>query len=255
MKLIPGAIAFSIVMTANAAGGVSEVIEREQNISAQTPPVGTLEWRDAIRLDGYDSRRSVLQQELMGASTIPRLLATLAEAGYAITAVNERSADYHEYEVVKGDDSFELHVELKDASTIRGIDVTSNLWPAEETARATGSPDYQARDLIEIENAGPLWSDQEKMLLWSEERERLGELMPAGKAVQTYLETLEGQGYRVTAVNDVEADQIELEVVKQGESFEVHMDKDPQSSVVREVSVVPNIWHADATERAMAEGK
>lgn len=54
-----------------------------------------------------------------------------------MTAVNDREKDYVEYEIVKGENSYEVQIDL-DSKTGMGskINVTSNLWEAEATERA-----------------------------------------------------------------------------------------------------------------------
>jgi len=58
--------------------------------------------------------------------------------GYKVTAVNDRDKDYVEYEIAKGENSYEVQIDL-DAKTgmAKKIDVTSNLWEADATDRAT----------------------------------------------------------------------------------------------------------------------
>ena len=62
----------------------------------------------------------------------------LEALGYKVTAVNDREKDYVEYEIAKGENSYEVQIDL-DARTGMGkkIDVTSNLWEADATDRAT----------------------------------------------------------------------------------------------------------------------
>jgi opacity protein-like surface antigen len=58
--------------------------------------------------------------------------------GYKVTAVNDRERDYVEYEIVKGENSYEVQIDLDPRTGMaREIDVTSNLWEAEATDRAT----------------------------------------------------------------------------------------------------------------------
>ena len=64
--------------------------------------------------------------------------AKLERLGYKVTAVNEREKDHVEYEIAKGDNSYEVQIDL-DTRTGKAskIDVTSNLWEDEATDRAT----------------------------------------------------------------------------------------------------------------------
>jgi opacity protein-like surface antigen len=58
--------------------------------------------------------------------------------GYKVTAVNDREKDYVEYEIVKGENSYEVQIDLDTRTGMaREIDVTSNLWQADATDRAT----------------------------------------------------------------------------------------------------------------------
>jgi hypothetical protein len=51
--------------------------------------------------------------------------------------VNYDKPDYVEYEVVKGDQSYEVQIDLdKNSGRAKKIDVTTNMWQAEATERA-----------------------------------------------------------------------------------------------------------------------
>ncbi|MDP1534842.1 MAG: hypothetical protein Q8N44_20195 [Rubrivivax sp.] len=62
----------------------------------------------------------------------------IEQQGYKITAVNDREKDYVEYEIAKGENSYEVQIDI-DPKTGMGkkIDVTSNLWEADTTDKAT----------------------------------------------------------------------------------------------------------------------
>jgi len=58
--------------------------------------------------------------------------------GYKVTAVNDRERDYVEFEIVKGENSYEVQIDLDPRTGMaKEIDVTSNLWEADATERAT----------------------------------------------------------------------------------------------------------------------
>lgn len=62
----------------------------------------------------------------------------IEQMGYKITAVNENKKDYVEYEIAKGDNSYEVQINLDPKTRMaKEIDVTNNLWEAEATDRAT----------------------------------------------------------------------------------------------------------------------
>ena len=62
----------------------------------------------------------------------------LESMGYKVTAVNDREKDYIEYEIAKGENSYEVQIDLdKSTGMAKKVDVTSNLWEAESTDKAT----------------------------------------------------------------------------------------------------------------------
>lgn len=61
----------------------------------------------------------------------------LGNLGYRITAVNQDKRDYVEYEVVKGSNTYEVQIDLDEATgKAKKIDVTTNMWRAEATEQA-----------------------------------------------------------------------------------------------------------------------
>jgi hypothetical protein len=57
--------------------------------------------------------------------------------GYKITSVNADKPDYVEYEIVKGNDTYEVQIDFdKNSNKAIKVDVTSNLWQAEATDKA-----------------------------------------------------------------------------------------------------------------------
>ncbi len=81
--------------------------------------------KEAIeKLLGVDKPKGFYRQEL-------------EKAGYRVTAVNADRPDYLEYEVVKGDNSYEVQIGLdRRTQTARDLDVTTNLWQADTTDKA-----------------------------------------------------------------------------------------------------------------------
>lgn len=60
----------------------------------------------------------------------------LEQLGYQVTAVNYDDEDYVEYEIVKGDSSYEVQIDLDDDRRATDIAVVANAWEAAETAAA-----------------------------------------------------------------------------------------------------------------------
>jgi len=61
----------------------------------------------------------------------------LKQLGYTVTATNDREADYLEYEVVKGNRTYEVQVDFDGASRMSNkVDVEANMWNADATDKA-----------------------------------------------------------------------------------------------------------------------
>jgi hypothetical protein len=58
----------------------------------------------------------------------------MENAGYEVTSINYERDDYVEYEVVKGEDSYEVQLELdSESGKVDSVEITSNPWPASST--------------------------------------------------------------------------------------------------------------------------
>ena len=58
----------------------------------------------------------------------------LAESGYEVTAVNYDDEDYREYEIVRGEESYEVQLEIDASSgTVATVTVATNPWKATPT--------------------------------------------------------------------------------------------------------------------------
>lgn len=60
----------------------------------------------------------------------------LEQLGYRVTSVNYEDEDYVEYEVVKGEETYEIQIDLDQERRATKIEVTTNAWVATETAAA-----------------------------------------------------------------------------------------------------------------------
>jgi hypothetical protein len=92
---------------------------------------------DRRYMRAWTDEKERLEKALAPNQTVAAYKNTIERMGYKITAVNDRESDYVEYEILKGDNSYEVQIGL-DPKTRMGkeIDVTSNVWDAEGTERA-----------------------------------------------------------------------------------------------------------------------
>jgi hypothetical protein len=71
----------------------------------------------------------------------------LEKMGWKITSVNQDKSDYVEYEIVKGDQTYEVQIDFdKNSHKATKADVAANMWRAEATKRAMqqAKPDTRA---------------------------------------------------------------------------------------------------------------
>jgi len=90
---------------------------------------------DRARMKGWTGEKERLEQALAAGQDKGFYEQQLKKLGYQVTSVNDREKDYLEYEVVKGDNSYEVQIDLNGGKA-KKVDVTTNLWQSEATERA-----------------------------------------------------------------------------------------------------------------------
>lgn len=175
----------------------------------------------------------------------------LQKLGYKVTAVNYDKPDYVEYEVVKGDRSYEVQIDFDKGGKASKVDVATNMWKADSTKQA-----LQGREVRDTKGAAR-FSDRDRRADWGKGKEALERSLKTGQDKAFYRKELEKQGYKVTSVNYDKPDYAEYEVVKGDQSYEVQIDFDKDSKKASKIDVTTNMWQAEATERALegARGK
>jgi len=94
-------------------------------------------YSDRDRSKAYHSEKDRLEKALRVGEGKDFYKQELEKMGYKVTSVNKDKADYAEYEIVKGTDTYEVQVDF-DAKTAKAkkVDVTANAWKHEATERA-----------------------------------------------------------------------------------------------------------------------
>lgn len=194
--------------------------------------------------------REALEKKLRSGKNRADYERILKGEGYRIAAINEDKNDSREYEVVKGADSYEVQIDFKDGAAMASeIAVQPNVWRAEATERMLEDPGYRHTAPLVADTQGR-YSDRRLMERWTDEKDRLEKALPDDLKASEYRSKLEDMGYKVTAVNDREKDEVEYEIVKGDNSYEVRIDLDPATGMARDVEVASNWWEAEATDRA-----
>jgi len=172
----------------------------------------------------------------------------LEKAGYWITAVNKDTADRLEYEIVKGDKSYEVQIDL-DKGLATKVDVTTNLWKAPTTRAALTDKRYTYRYPATVTSGADRVRDSVRQKTWLDEKGRMEASLGTGHDRAYYKSALQKMGYKVTSVNESDPKNLEYEVVKGDSSYEVQIDFDEAGKSTR-VGVSSNVWESADTEKA-----
>lgn len=210
-------------------------------------------YSDRERMKSWSGEKEKLEQTLKVGASKADYRKILADNGYTITAINKDTADYVEYEVVKGDHSYEVQIDL-DKKTSMGskVDVDRNQWRADATKEAMRSG--KAVTASKRLTNGEAYSDRANNKGWTDQKEKLENGLAPGKDLAFYTGELKKMGYQITSTNDKEKNYVEFEVVKGRDSYEVQIDLD-DAGKAQKVDVTSNLWQADATEKALGQKK
>jgi uncharacterized protein YmfQ (DUF2313 family) len=177
----------------------------------------------------------------------------LEKMGWSITAVNYDKPDYVEYEIVKGDDSYEVQIDFdKNSRKASKVDVASNIWKTDATENALknrGKVAYPSRTTANPER----YSDRDRMKTSKDSADKLEQALKTGEEKAFYRRELEKKGWKITSVNYDKPDYVEYEIVKGDDSYEVQIDFDKNSRKASKVDVAMNAWKTDATKQALKQ--
>jgi len=177
----------------------------------------------------------------------------LEKMGWSITSVNYDKPDYVEYEIVKGDQSYEVQIDIdKNSHKATKVDVATNVWKTDATKQALKNGkkvDYPSRT-----TSNPTqYSERDRMKSSKNQKERLEQALKTGEEKAFYRRELEKAGWKITSVNYDKPDYVEYEVVKNDSTYEVQIDFDKNSHKATKVDVATNAWKAEATENALKQ--
>ena len=178
----------------------------------------------------------------------------LEKMGWQITSVNYDKPDYVEYEIVKGNDSYEVQIDMdKNSHKATKVDVALNAWKTDATDKALshrGKPGvYPNRTTTNPER----YSDRDRMKTSKNSADKLEQALKTGEEKAFYRRELEKMGWQITSVNYDKPDYVEYEIVKGDDSYEVQIDMDKNSHKASKVDVALNAWKTDATKQALKQ--
>jgi len=199
----------------------------------------------------YDDEEQKLEQSLKAGQDKNFYRRELEKMGYQITSVNYDKPDYAEYEIVKGNNSFEAQIDFDKNGKATKVDIAPNLWRTDSTKAALRGKKVSApKGAI----ANPdRYSDRDRRKAYVSEEEKLEKTLKTGETKQSYRSQLEKMGYKITSVNTDKPDYVEYEIVKGNDTYEVQIDFDKNSGKATKLDVTSNLWQADATDKALSQ--
>ena len=246
------AIAGSALLATGVAHGAAHTEKSTAGVGipATAAPSTRMTDREMAKSDYMKADREQLQQKLRAGKNRADYQKILKDNGYRVSAINEDTKDYVEYEVVKGGSSFEVQMDFdKGATQATKVEVANNMWRAEGTERMMKDEKYMPTTALAVDPKSRS-SDRRYMKSWTDEKDRLEKAMPMNLKAADYRSKIEGMGYKVTAVNDREKDYVEYEIVKGENSYEVQINLDSKTGMASKIDVTSNLWEAEATDRA-----
>ena len=209
-------------------------------------------YSDRDQRKGYDDEEQKLEQALKAGQDKNFYRRELEKMGYQITSVNYDKPDYVEFEIVKGNNSYEAQIDFdKNSGKATKIDVAPNLWRTDATKAALQGKkvDYPKGTIANPDR----YSDRDRRKAYNSEEEKLEKTLKTGETKQHYRSQIEKMGYKVTSVNADRPDYVEYEIVKGDDTYEVQIDFDKNSSKATKVDVTSNLWQAEATDKALSQ--
>ena len=210
-------------------------------------------YSDRDRMKSSKDDKEKLEQALKTGEGKDFYRRELEKMGWQITSVNYDKPDYLEYEIVKGDQTFEVQIDLdKNSHKATKVDVTTNVWQTEATKQALKNGKKVAYPTRTTANP-QRFSERDRMKSSKNEKEKLEQALKTGEGNDFYRRELEKMGWKITSVNYDKPDYVEYQIVKKDSTYEVQIDLDKNSHKAKKVDVTTNVWKTDATENALKQ--
>lgn len=200
----------------------------------------------------WNQGQAELQKQLAPGAPAADYRKKIEGLGYQVTSTNYNKPDYLEYELVKGDMTWEVQIDVDTASKkATKVDVTTNTWKTDATERALGRT-VAANDRPVYRNP---YSERDRVS--SSRLVKELEAMPVGQGKQYYKDELKKHGYEVTRVNKDDSDELSLEAVKGANSVELNVAFNEKTGKSTSIDA-DSIWfesEATSEERAHQEAR
>jgi hypothetical protein len=216
----------------------------------------------------WNQGQAELQKEIVPGMAPDTYRRKLKDLGYKITATNHNNPDYLEYEIVKGNQTWEVQVDIdEDTNKATEVDIAQNVWQTDATrsmiregqqmARTNPAGVETATDRRAADNATEArrrmalrdnqYSDRDRAN--TDQLIRDLETLPVGRSKEFYKTTLRQRGYEISKINKDDADELDLEAVKDGNSVQMAVNFDEDTGRSTEVDA-SSLWaESESTTR------
>ena len=92
-------------------------------------------YSDRARMKNWGGEKERLEKALGTGHDKGWYAAELRKMGYQVTSTNDAEKDYVEYEIVKGDNTYEVQIDFENGKS-KKVDVTTNMWQSDATDKA-----------------------------------------------------------------------------------------------------------------------
>jgi hypothetical protein len=216
----------------------------------------------------WNRGQAELQKEIVPGMASDTYRRKLKDLGYKITSTNYNNPDYLEYEVVKGDQTWEVQIDIdEDTNKATEVDIAQNVWQTDATRSMIRENQQMARTNparvdtpADIHTTANATETRRRMALRNNQysdRDRTNtdqlirdlETLPVGRSKEFYKTTLRQRGYEISKINKDDADELDLEAVKDGNSVQMEVDFDEDTGRSTEVDA-STLWaESESTTR------
>lgn len=201
-----------------------------------TPPFALQAYSAESSSERWNQGQAELQKNLPPGMAADAYKKKLSDLGYQVTSTNYNNPDYLEFEVVKGDQTWEVQINVnEDTHRATSVDVAQNVWKTNETKAAlernsasanagTAGSTSAAESRRRMALRNNQYSDRDRAS--TDQLVRELEALPTGHDKQFYKDALHKHGYDITKINKDDTDKLALEAVKDGNSVKMDVDFD-----------------------------
>jgi hypothetical protein len=196
----------------------------------------------------WNQRQAELQKELAPGKASDEYRKKIGELGYQITSTNYNDPDYLEYEIVKGDQTWEVQIAVDD-DTHRAtkVDIVTNAWKTDATDQAINNNKSRVSEAeparAESRRAAAVRNNpySERDRTTTDQLVKELEALPTGQDKEFYKDTLKKHGFVISRVDKDDKDELDLEAVKNGRSVKMDIDFNEDTGKSTEVDA-SSLW-------------